>query len=71
MLVRYSGVWMSMNETRITRATFQMIDWDLSMKKSCGMRMMRNPKTMFNNYTSCVKNMVNIFYRDIAIGMEV
>jgi len=59
-----------MNETMITRATFGMIEQDMRVKQACGVRM-PNPKMMLTDYKGCVTNMVNVFYRDIAVGLEV
>ena len=47
-----------------------MIDNDMRVKRACGMRVM-DPSRMLTDYKGCVTNMVNIFYRDIAVGIEV
>jgi hypothetical protein len=47
-----------------------MIDIDMRTKRACGLNV-PNPALMLTDFKGCVSNVVNVMYRDIAVGIEV
>jgi len=68
--IKYLGIWISGSEDSITKATFALIKYDMDTMRACGIPT-RDPSSYLNNYQGCVRNVVNLIYKDIAVGKEV
>lgn len=69
-VIRYLGMWMSSSEEQILKETYAMLEWDMKVKRSCGIPV-KDVSLYFNNYRSCVRNVVDLAYRNVAIRREV
>jgi len=68
--LKYLMVWMTMDESKILKATFKILKTDRNSQVACFGRSRHTPSE-FTNYQACVKNVVHLFYQDIKIDREV